>query len=100
MSASGSWIRHHCGLLNWFDCVVVPVVGESSPGGLFQPVLASLADGGAACFVLVEGDDAADACVQALVVALGANRVELGPEYGGVGDDQQVGSLGLERSVE
>lgn len=67
---------------------------------MFQPILANFADGGPACFVLVEGDDAADACVHALVAVLGANRVELGPEYGGVGDDQQVGSLGLERSVE
>lgn len=38
--------------------------------------------------------------VQALAVALDADRVELGPEYGGVGDGQQVGPLGLERPVE
>ena len=38
--------------------------------------------------------------VQMLAVIVGADRVELGPEYGGVGDGQQVGPLGLERPVE
>lgn len=36
--------------------------------------------------------------VQALAaVVLHADRVELGPDYGGVGDGRQVGPLGLER---
>lgn len=38
--------------------------------------------------------------VQVLAVVLDADRVELGPEYGGVGDGQQVGSLGFDRPVE
>lgn len=38
--------------------------------------------------------------VQALAVVLDADRVGLGGEYGGVGDGQQVGPLGLERPVE
>ena len=38
--------------------------------------------------------------VQTLAVVLDADRVELGGEYGGAGDDQQVGPLGLERPVE
>ena len=37
--------------------------------------------------------------VQGLAVVLDADRVELGPEYGGVGDGQQVRPLGLERSA-
>ena len=37
--------------------------------------------------------------VQVLAVVLDADRVELGPEHGGVGDGQQVGPLGLERPV-
>mgnify|MGYP006934306627 CR=1 FL=1 len=37
--------------------------------------------------------------VQVLAVVLGTDRVELGLEYGGVGDGQQVGPLSLDRSA-
>ena len=60
MSVLGDWIRHHRGLLGWFDCVVVVGCKQVGAGGSLQAVLAGFADGCSASLVLVERSDVAD----------------------------------------